>query len=109
MPTPISHLQNAGMNVPQIPLDQLSLADFTAVMNTNVTGAFLCTREAFKIFKSQGTGGRVINNGSLSAHVPRPNSVAYTVSKHAITGLTRQTALDGREWGIACTQIDIGE
>lgn len=91
-----------------VPLDQLTLSAFQAVINTNLTGSFLCTREAFKVFREQGTGGRIINNGSLAAHVPRPHSVAYTTSKHAITGLTKQTALDGREFNIACTQIDIG-
>jgi NAD(P)-dependent dehydrogenase (short-subunit alcohol dehydrogenase family) len=100
---------NAGTAAPSVPLEELSLADWSKVIATNITGAFLCTREAFAVMKAQQPpGGRIINNGSLSAHVPRPRSVAYTASKHAITGLTRSTSLDGRRHGIACGQIDIG-
>ncbi len=100
---------NAGTTAPAVPLEELSLADWSKVIATNLTGAFLCTREAFAVMKAQQPGGgRIINNGSLSAHVPRPRSVAYTASKHAITGLTRSTSLDGRRHGIACGQIDIG-
>jgi len=87
----------------------LTLEQSNSVVNTCLTGAFLCTREAFKLMKSQQPqGGRIINNGSISAHVPRPNSAPYTAAKHAITGLTKSTALDGRKYDIACGQIDIG-
>ncbi|MEO7597390.1 MAG: SDR family oxidoreductase [Opitutus sp.] len=100
---------NAGIGAPGVPLETLSLAQWRAVMDTNVTGAFLCTQEAFRLMKEQQPrGGRIINNGSISAHVPRPNSAPYTAAKHAITGLTRATALDGRAHEIACGQIDIG-
>ena len=100
---------NAGVSVPGIPLEDLSYEQWQAVVDTNLTGAFLCTQEAFKIMKSQEPrGGRIINNGSISAHTPRPNSAPYTATKHAITGLTKSTALDGRKYDIACGQIDIG-
>ena len=100
---------NAGVNAPNLPLEDLSLEAWRAVMDTVVTGAFLCTQEAFRMMKSQQPrGGRIINNGSISAHVPRPNSAPYTAAKHAITGLTKSTALDGRPFDIACGQIDIG-
>ena len=100
---------NAGGSTPPRPLSDVSLEDWSAVMSVNVTGAFLCAREAFRRMAAQSPrGGRIINNGSLSAHVPRPHSVAYTVSKHAITGLTRSLSLEGREYDIACGQIDIG-
>jgi NAD(P)-dependent dehydrogenase (short-subunit alcohol dehydrogenase family) len=100
---------NAGVPSPSIPLEDLSCEDWSKVLSINVTGAFLCTREAFRLMKSQvPSGGRIINNGSISAYVPRPDSAAYTASKHAITGLTRSTSLDGRKYGIACGQIDIG-
>ncbi|SJL07283.1 related to 3-oxoacyl-[acyl-carrier protein] reductase [Armillaria ostoyae] len=100
---------NAGTNAPQVPIEELSLDTFQRVVNVNLTGPFLCTREAFKIFKNQAPpGGRIINNGSLSAHVPRPFSFPYTASKHAIIGLTKCTSLDGRPFNISCTQIDIG-
>ncbi len=90
-------------------LEDLSLEDWKRVVDVNLTGAFLCTRAAFRIMKTQAPmGGRIINNGSISAHVPRPYSVAYTTTKHAITGLTRSTSLDGRAYDIACGQIDIG-
>jgi NAD(P)-dependent dehydrogenase (short-subunit alcohol dehydrogenase family) len=102
-------VNNAGVASPPVPLDELSLADWNAVITTNLTGAFLCTRAAFALMKrQQPPGGRIINNGSLSAHVPRPHSAAYTASKHAITGLTRSSALDGRRHRIACGQIDVG-
>jgi NAD(P)-dependent dehydrogenase (short-subunit alcohol dehydrogenase family) len=100
---------NAGIGAPAIPLEDLSLDQWQAVLNTNVTGAFLCTQAAFRLMKAQKpSGGRIINNGSLSATTPRPNSAPYTASKHAITGLTKSTSLDGRKYGIACSQIDIG-
>ncbi|KAK0222057.1 oxidoreductase protein [Armillaria fumosa] len=100
---------NAGTNAPQVPIEELSLDAFQRVISVNLTGPFLCTREAFKVFKNQAPpGGRIINNGSLSAHVPRPFSYPYTASKHAITGLTKCTSLDGRPFNISCTQIDIG-
>ncbi len=100
---------NAGIGAPGIPLEELSYAQWKAVVDTNLTGAFLCTQEAFKLMKSQDPrGGRIINNGSISAHAPRPNSAPYTATKHAITGLTRSTSLDGRKYDIACGQIDIG-
>jgi NAD(P)-dependent dehydrogenase (short-subunit alcohol dehydrogenase family) len=100
---------NAGIGAPGVPLEDLTYAQWKAVVDTNLTGAFLCTQEAFKIMKSQDPrGGRIINNGSISAHVPRPNSAPYTSTKHAITGLTRSTSLDGRKYDIACGQIDIG-
>ena len=100
---------NAGINAPSIPLEDLSYAQWSAVVDVNLTGAFLCTQEAFKLMKAQDPrGGRIINNGSISAHVPRPGSAPYTATKHAITGLTKSTALDGRKYDIACGQIDIG-
>jgi NAD(P)-dependent dehydrogenase (short-subunit alcohol dehydrogenase family) len=100
---------NAGMGAPAIPMEDLTYEQWTAVVNANLTGAFLCTQEAIRIMKAQDPkGGRIINNGSISAHAPRPNSVAYTATKHAITGLTRSTSLDGRKNDIACSQIDIG-
>ena len=100
---------NAGVFAPGIPLEDISYEQWQAVVDTNLTGAFLCTQEAFKIMKSQEPrGGRIINNGSISAHAPRPNSAPYTATKHAITGLTKSTALDGRRYDIACGQIDIG-
>jgi NAD(P)-dependent dehydrogenase (short-subunit alcohol dehydrogenase family) len=101
---------NAGIGTPgSILLEDLDYERWKAVVDTNLTGAFLCTQEAFRIMKSQQPrGGRIINNGSISAHAPRPNSVAYTATKHAITGLTKSTSLDGRKYDIACGQIDIG-
>jgi NAD(P)-dependent dehydrogenase (short-subunit alcohol dehydrogenase family) len=100
---------NAGTNVPAIPLEDLSVEQWQSVVDVNLTGAFLCTQEAFRLMKSQmPQGGRIINNGSISAHVPRPNSAPYTATKHAISGLTKSTALDGRQFNIACGQIDIG-
>ena len=100
---------NAGITAPGIQLDELSYEQWKAVVDINLTGAFLCTQEAFKLMKSQDPrGGRIINNGSISAHAPRPNSAPYTASKHAITGLTKSTSLDGRKYDIACGQIDIG-
>jgi NAD(P)-dependent dehydrogenase (short-subunit alcohol dehydrogenase family) len=92
-----------------VPLDELKYEEWQAVVDANFTGAFLCTQEAFKIMKAQvPRGGRIINNGSISAHAPRPNSAPYTSTKHAITGLTKSTSLDGRAFDIACGQIDIG-
>jgi NAD(P)-dependent dehydrogenase (short-subunit alcohol dehydrogenase family) len=100
---------NAGVSGPAKPFEELTLDEWQRVIDTNVTGAFLCAREAFGIMKRQDPlGGRIINNGSISAHVPRPQSAPYTASKHAITGLTKAIALDGREFNIACGQIDIG-
>jgi NAD(P)-dependent dehydrogenase (short-subunit alcohol dehydrogenase family) len=100
---------NAGVNAPAKPFEELTLQEWQRVIDTNLTGAFLCAQEAFKIMKQQDPqGGRIINNGSISAHVPRPNSAPYTASKHAITGLTRSISLDGRVYHIACGQIDIG-
>jgi NAD(P)-dependent dehydrogenase (short-subunit alcohol dehydrogenase family) len=100
---------NAGIGAPPVLLEELTLEQWNSVVNTCLTGAFLCTREAFKLMKSQQPrGGRIINNGSISAHVPRPNSAPYTAAKHAITGLTKSSALDGRKYDIACGQIDIG-
>ena len=100
---------NAGRGAPAVPLDETTLADFAAVLAVNVTGVFLCTREAFRVMRTQDPqGGRIINNGSISAHVPRPHAVAYTAAKHAVTGLTKSTALDGRPFSIACGQLDIG-
>ncbi|MBW1817697.1 MAG: SDR family oxidoreductase [Deltaproteobacteria bacterium] len=100
---------NAGTVAPPVPLEDLTFEQWKAVLDTNLTGVFLCTREAFKIMKDQKPrGGRIINNGSISAHSPRPDSAPYTATKHAITGLTRSTALDGRKYDIACGQIDIG-
>ncbi len=100
---------NAGTGAPPVPLEDLSLDQWKRVVDINLTGAFLCTQGAFRLMKDQDPrGGRIINNGSISAHVPRPRSVAYTATKHAITGLTRSTSLDGRPYDIACGQIDIG-
>ncbi|KZT19960.1 short-chain dehydrogenase/reductase SDR [Neolentinus lepideus HHB14362 ss-1] len=100
---------NAGTGAPAIPLEDLPLSLFQKVINTNLIGTFLCTREAVKIFKrQQPQGGRIINNGSISAHTPRPHSAPYTSTKHAISGMTKSTALDGRPFNITCTQIDIG-
>ena len=100
---------NAGINVPGVPIDELSVDQWQSVVNVNLTGAFLCTREAFALMKKQSPrGGRIINNGSISASTPRPNSAPYTATKHAITGLTKSTSLDGRNFDIACGQIDIG-
>jgi len=100
---------NAGISSGGVALEDLSYEQWQAVVETNLTGAFLCTQEAFKIMKSQDPrGGRIINNGSVSATTPRPNSAPYTSTKHAITGLTKSTALDGRKYDIACGQIDIG-
>jgi len=100
---------NAGGNVKAADIDQISLEQWRAVNETIVTGTFLCTRAAFRIMKTQAPrGGRIINNGSISAHTPRPGSAPYTSAKHAVTGLTKTTALDGRKYGIACGQIDIG-
>ena len=100
---------NAGVNAPGIPMEELTVEQWRYVVDVNLTGAFLCTREAFKLMKSQTPrGGRIVNNGSISAHAPRPNSAPYTSTKHAITGLTRSTSLDGRKYDIACGQLDIG-
>jgi NAD(P)-dependent dehydrogenase (short-subunit alcohol dehydrogenase family) len=100
---------NAGIGAPPVPLEELALEKWLAVVATNLTAPFLCTQEAIKIMKDQDPrGGRIINNGSISAHAPRPNSAPYTSTKHAITGLTKSTALDGRKYDIACGQIDIG-
>ncbi len=100
---------NAGTFTPAVALEELTHEQWSAVVDTNLTGVFLCIQQAFRIMKSQEPrGGRIINNGSISAHVPRPNSAPYTATKHAITGLTRSAALDGRAFDIACGQIDIG-
>ncbi len=100
---------NAGMGGPPVLLEDVTLEQWQRVVAVNLTAAFLCTQEAFKIMKSQTPrGGRIINNGSISAHAPRPNSAPYTATKHAITGLTKSTSLDGRKYDIACGQIDIG-
>ena len=100
---------NAGIGAPAVPIEDLPYDKWKAVVDTNLTGTFLCTQEAFRIMKEQTPrGGRIINNGSISAHTPRPLTVAYTATKHAITGLTKSTALDGRAYDIACGQIDIG-
>jgi NAD(P)-dependent dehydrogenase (short-subunit alcohol dehydrogenase family) len=100
---------NAGITAPSVPLEELPAATWNAVVATNLTGPFLCTQQAFRLMKNQDPrGGRIINNGSISAHAPRPRSVAYTATKHAMTGLTKSTSLDGREFDIACGQIDIG-
>ncbi|MCP3022193.1 SDR family oxidoreductase [Cupriavidus basilensis] len=100
---------NAGINAPAVSIDELSVAQWKAVLDTNLTGVFLCSRAAFALMKSQSPrGGRIINNGSISAHSPRPNTVPYTATKHAITGLTKSLSLDGRAFDIACGQIDIG-
>lgn len=100
---------NAGTGAPPVPMDELTVEQWRNVVDVNLTGAFLCTREAFRVMKTQDPmGGRIINNGSISAHVPRPHSAPYTATKHAITGLTRSTSLDGRDFNIVCSQIDIG-
>jgi len=100
---------NAGVNVPAVPLDELAVADLRRIIDTNLTGCFLCAREAMRVMKAQNPkGGRIINNGSISAYAPRPNSAPYTATKHAITGLTKSIILDGRAFNIACGQIDIG-
>ncbi len=100
---------NAGQGAPPVPLEDVTYEQWRAVVDTNLTGAFLCTQEAVRLMKSQQPrGGRIINNGSISAHSPRPFSAPYTATKHAITGLTKATALDGRQYDIACGQIDIG-
>jgi NAD(P)-dependent dehydrogenase (short-subunit alcohol dehydrogenase family) len=100
---------NAGMGAPAVPMDELSFEQWTAVVNVNLTGAFLCAQHAMRLMKAQHPhGGRIINNGSISATTPRPNSAPYTATKHAITGLTKSISLDGRPFDIACGQIDIG-
>ena len=100
---------NAGIGAPPVPLEELTFEQWKAVVDTNLTGSFLCTQEAFRIMKDQEPrGGRIINNGSISAHAPRPFSSPYTSTKHAMTGLTKSTSLDGRAYDIACSQIDVG-
>jgi len=100
---------NAGRGSRSVPLDELSFAEWQSVVNINLTGSFLCTQQAFRLMKKQSPqGGRIINNGSISATAPRPNSAPYTATKHAITGLTKSTSLDGRGFNIACGQLDIG-
>jgi len=100
---------NAGVNAPFLALEDMPYEKWREVIDTNLTGAFLCTQQAFRLMKDQAPrGGRIINNGSISAHTPRANSAPYTASKHAITGLTKSTSLDGRKYDIACGQIDIG-
>jgi NAD(P)-dependent dehydrogenase (short-subunit alcohol dehydrogenase family) len=100
---------NAGVGAPAVNLEDITLEDWKRVVDINLTGVFLCTQEAIRMMKGQNPrGGRIINNGSISAHAPRPNSAPYTATKHAVTGLTRSTSLDGRKYDIACGQIDIG-
>ena len=100
---------NAGVNAPGIPLEDLTLAQWRNVVDINLSGMFLCIQQAFRVMKAQSPrGGRIINNGSISAHAPRPNSIAYTATKHAVTGLTKSASLDGRKYDIAVGQIDIG-
>ena len=100
---------NAGMNAPPVNLEDLTDEQWTTIVNVNFNGMFYCIREAFKIMKAQQPmGGRIINNGSISAHAPRPNSIPYAATKHAVTGLTKSASLDGRKYDIACSQIDIG-
>jgi NAD(P)-dependent dehydrogenase (short-subunit alcohol dehydrogenase family) len=100
---------NAGIGAPAVPIEELPYETWKAVVDTNLTGMFLCTQEAIRIMKDQTPrGGRIINNGSISAHAPRPRSIAYTATKHAVTGLTKSTSLDCRGYGICCGQIDIG-
>ena len=100
---------NAGTTAPGVGLEDVTLEQWQSVVDANLTGAFLCTLQAFRLMKAQRPmGGRIINNGSLAAHAPRPNSAPYTATKHAITGLTKSTSLDGRQYDIACGQIDIG-
>ena len=102
-------VNNAGTNAPNVPVEDLAFEQWKAVVDTNITGVFLCTQEAFRVMKAQTPmGGRIINNGSISATAPRPNSAPYTASKHAVSGLTKSTSLDGRKYDIACGQIDIG-
>jgi len=102
-------VNNAGSNVPPVPLEEVTFDEWSGILAANLTGAFLCTQAAFRLMKAQEPrGGRIINNGSISATTPRPNSAPYTATKHAITGLTKSTALDGRPFDIACGQIDIG-
>ena len=100
---------NAGMGAPGVPLEEITFEQWSAVVAANLTGTFLCTQEAFRMMKAQAPrGGRIINNGSISAHAPRPNLAPYTATKHGITGITKSTSLDGRAFDIACGQIDIG-
>jgi NAD(P)-dependent dehydrogenase (short-subunit alcohol dehydrogenase family) len=100
---------NAGTGAPAVPIEELTYQQWNAVVNVNLTGPFLCAQEAIRLMKTQRPGGgRIINNGSISAHAPRPNSAPYTATKHAITGLTKSISLDGRAYDIACSQIDIG-
>jgi NAD(P)-dependent dehydrogenase (short-subunit alcohol dehydrogenase family) len=100
---------NAGINAPPVPFEDLSFEQWAAVVGVNLTGAFLCAQAAFRIMKAQTPqGGRIINNGSISAHAPRPNSAPYTATKHGISGLTKAISLDGRKYNVACSQIDIG-
>jgi NAD(P)-dependent dehydrogenase (short-subunit alcohol dehydrogenase family) len=100
---------NAGVNAPGIPLEDLTVEQWRNVVNINLSGMFFCIQEAFRMMKDQNPrGGRIINNGSISAHAPRPNSSPYTSTKHAVTGLTKCASLDGRKYDIACSQIDIG-
>ena len=102
-------VNNAGRGAPAVDVDELSLADWQAVVDVNLTGMFLCLREAFRVMRHQSPqGGRIINNGSIAAYAPRPRSIAYTATKHAVTGLTKQVQLDGRPYGISCGQIDVG-
>ncbi|CAN7188939.1 SDR family oxidoreductase [Phyllobacterium sp. LjRoot231] len=102
-------INNAGVNVPNIPMEELTFDHWNSIVGANLTGVFLCTQQAMKLMKAQTPrGGRIINNGSISAQTPRPNSAPYTATKHAVTGLTKSTALDGRPFDIACGQIDIG-
>src|SRR5216683_5049107 len=102
-------VNNAGLFGPAAQADEIDLADWQRVVDTNLTGVFLCAQHAVRMMKAQDPrGGRIINNGSISAHTPRPNSIAYTATKHAVTGLTKSLSLDGRAFGIACGQIDIG-
>ncbi|HEX4986551.1 MAG TPA: SDR family oxidoreductase [Burkholderiales bacterium] len=100
---------NAGVNAPGVPLEELTFEQWKNVVDINLTGMFLCIQEAFRVMKDQNPrGGRIINNGSISAHAPRPNSMPYTSTKHGVTGLTKSASLDGRKYDIACSQIDIG-
>ena len=102
-------VNNAGRGAPATDIDEITLADWQAVVDVNLTGMFLCLREAFRVMRHQDpSGGRIINNGSISAHAPRPRSLAYTATKHAVSGLTKQVQLDGRPYGISCGQIDVG-
>jgi NAD(P)-dependent dehydrogenase (short-subunit alcohol dehydrogenase family) len=100
---------NAGTGAPAVPMEELTFEQWKSVVDANLTGMFLCTQEATKIMKAQTPmGGRIVNNGSISAYAPRPNSIAYTATKHAVSGMTKSTSLDGRKYDIACSQIDIG-